>query len=77
MLPDEPPATRRVIWDRRASPTRYVSEALGIERWQLRVAIHRIKTRANLGPTDQIIIHSDGKVTDARGSEIGNIHDEA
>ena len=66
----------RVIWDKRGNPTRHVSDVLGIKRWQLRVAIHRIKTRSNLGPTDKVIIFSDGKVTDANGDEIGNIHDE-
>lgn len=76
MLPIEPTAAPRVIWDKRASPTRFVSDVLGIDRWKLRLAIHRIKTRGNLGPTDKITIHSDGKVTDVGGDEIGNIYDE-
>jgi hypothetical protein len=53
-----------------------VSNALGIERWQLRAAIHKIKARNNLGPTDKVIIFDDGKVTDINGDEIGNIRDE-
>jgi len=39
-------------------------------------AHHKIKARSNLGATDKTIIYSDGKVTDANGCEIGNIHDE-
>jgi hypothetical protein len=66
----------KVIWDRRRNPTRHVSDALRIERWQLREAIHKIKTRSDLGPTDRVIIYSDGKVTDSNGAEIGNIYDE-
>jgi hypothetical protein len=49
---------------------------LGIERWQLRQAIHKIKAGNNLGGNDKVIVHSDGKVTDVNGSEIGNIFDE-
>lgn len=66
----------RVIWDKKRNPTRYVSDALGIERWQLRKAIHQIKARNNLSPTERIIIHSDGSVKDEHGDVIGNIHDE-
>jgi hypothetical protein len=69
-------AGSRVIWDKRGNPTRHVSEVLGIARWQLRTAHHKIKARSNLGATDKTIIYSDGKVTDANGCEIGNIHDE-
>jgi hypothetical protein len=65
-----------VIWDRRDNPTRHVSDAIGIERWELRQAIHKIKARNNLGPADRTIIYSDGKVTDTNGDEIGNVHDE-
>lgn len=62
--------------DKGRSPTRHVSDVLGIQRWQLRVAIHKIKARSNLGPPARIIIHSDGKVTDIHGAEIGNVLDE-
>jgi hypothetical protein len=65
-----------VIWDKRGNPTRHVSDALGIERWQHRQAIHKIKAGNNLGGNDKVIVHSDGKVTDVNGSEIGNIFDE-
>jgi len=65
-----------VIWDKRGNPTRHVSNALGITRWQLRVAIHKIKARSNLGATDRLIISSDGRVTDINGDEVGNIFDE-
>ena len=66
----------RVIWDRAGNPTRFVSDALGVERWQLREALHTIKARGGLGGTDRVIIDSDGRVTDAKGDEIGNILDE-
>ena len=66
----------RIIWDRAGRPTRYVSDALGIERWQLGVALHKIKARSNLGGADRVIIYDDGVVTDANGDAIGNIHDE-
>jgi hypothetical protein len=69
-------AGSRVIWDKSRNPTKHVSDALEIERWQLRQAIHKIKARANLGSTDKVVIHSDGKVTGTDGSEIGNVHDE-
>ena len=58
------------------NPTRHVSDALRIERWQIRLAIHKIKAANNLGPTDKVIIFDDGKVTDTNGVEIGNIFDE-
>jgi hypothetical protein len=65
-----------VIWDKRGSPTRHVSDVLKIERWRLRAAIHKIKAGNNLGGADKVIIHSDGKVTDVNGNEIGNVFDE-
>ena len=66
----------KVIWDKAGNPTDHVSTALGIERWQLRAALHSIKPRSNLGPKDRVIIYDDGRVTDADGDEVGNIHDE-
>ena len=66
----------RVIWDRAGNPTRYVSDTLGIERWQLREALHTIKPRSDLGPLDRVIIYADGRVTDINGEDIGNIYDE-
>jgi hypothetical protein len=48
----------------------------GLKRWQLRQAIHKIKAGHKLGGNDKVIVHSDGKVTDVNGSEIGNIFDE-
>lgn len=66
----------RIIWDRSGNPTRYVSDALGIARWQLRAALHVIKRRADLGGQDRVVIYDDGKVTDVNGDEIGNILDE-
>ncbi len=65
-----------IIWDKGTSPTKYVSDTLGIAHWELRAAIHKIKTKANLGGADDVIIYDDGTVTDSDGSEIGNIHDE-
>jgi hypothetical protein len=66
----------RTIWDRSGNPTRYVSNSLGIARWQLREALHQIKRRANLGGQDRVVIYDDGRVTDANGNDIGNILDE-
>ena len=72
----DPAARVRVIWDTKRNPTQHVSDQLGIKRWELRAAIHKIKARECLAPTDGVIIYSDGKVTDINGAEIGNIHDE-
>jgi hypothetical protein len=66
----------RIIWNKARNPTRHVSDALGIERWQLRRAIHLIKARNNLSPQDRVVIFSDGTVKDVGGNEIGNILDE-
>jgi hypothetical protein len=66
----------RIIWDRSGNPTRYVSDELGIARWQLGRAVHRIKAYNNLGATDRTIIYDDGRVTDANGDDIGNIFNE-
>jgi hypothetical protein len=67
---------RRIIWDRRRNPTRYVSDNLGIDRWRLGDAIHKIKRRSNLTGTDRVIIYDDGSVADVDGTEIGNVYDE-
>jgi hypothetical protein len=53
-----------------------VSDRLGIERWQLREAIHKIKDRSNLRPDDRVTIYDNGNVTDEDGEPIGNIFDE-
>jgi len=49
---------------------------LGIERWRLRQAIHKINAVSKLGGADKITIHENGKVTDISGSEIGNLFGE-
>jgi hypothetical protein len=66
----------RLIWDRPDNPTSYVSDQLGIERWQLRKAIHKIRAAADIKANEQIMIYDDGMVTDAEGEPIGNIRDE-
>jgi hypothetical protein len=66
----------RIIWNHPANPTDYVSTTLGIERWQLRNAIHKIKARSGLGSRDGVIIHDNGEVTDQSGEHVGNIYDE-
>lgn len=66
----------RIIWDKKRNPTKYASDRLGIEKWQLRKAIHKIKARGNLAAQDRTIIYDDGTVTDESGEPIGNIHDE-
>jgi hypothetical protein len=66
----------RIIWDRVGNPTHFVSDELGITRWQLGKAHHKIKAYSNLGATDRTVIYNDGRVTDANGEDIGNIFDE-
>jgi hypothetical protein len=66
----------RILWDKLRNPTPYVSQALGIEEWQLRHAIHAIKRRSGLKGADRVIIYDDGTVTDEHGEELGNIHAE-
>jgi hypothetical protein len=67
---------RDILWDKKRSPTPYVSQALGIEEWQLRDALHKIKYRSPLRPQDRVIIHRDGRVTDEHGEDLGNVYDE-
>jgi hypothetical protein len=67
----------RLIWDKlRRNPTKAVSDQLGIERWQLRAAIHKIKAGNNLGATDRVFIYDDGSVTDEKGEWLGDIRRE-
>ena len=66
----------RIIWSNPGNPPRAVSDALGIERWQLRDALHRIKESAGLSGADRVIIWDDGTVSDAQGNPLGNIYDE-
>lgn len=65
-----------VLWNRAGNPSRWVSDRLGIERWQLKEAIHTIKKAGNLAGSERVIIYDNGLVTDDRGSPIGNIYDE-
>jgi hypothetical protein len=67
---------RDILWDRRGNPSPYVSEALGIEEWQLRQAIHKIIGRSPLRYADRVIIYRNGDVTDEAGDALGNVHDE-
>jgi hypothetical protein len=67
---------RDILWERRGNPTPWVSRQLGIEEWQLRDAIHRIKDRSGLSGADRLIIHRNGDVTDEHGEDLGNVHDE-
>jgi hypothetical protein len=66
----------RIIWDQPGNPPRWVSDQLGIERPQLKDAIHKIKRASGLRGDDRVIIHDDGSVTDDKGEPIGNIFDE-
>lgn len=66
----------RVIWDQRGNPPKYVSDRLGVQRRQVRAAIHGIKTAPNLRATDRVIIYDDGTVTQEHGDALGNIYDE-
>lgn len=65
----------RVIWDRSDNPRVYVSK-LGIERWQLRAAIHKIKSAADVKADERVMLYDDRTVTDAGGDLIGNVYDE-
>ena len=65
-----------VIWSNPGNPTNEVSRALGIERHQLRRALHRIKRPEKLRGDDSVTILDDGSVTDHEGNVIGNIYDE-
>jgi hypothetical protein len=64
-----------VVWSNLGNPTNEVSRALGIERLQLRRALHRIKQAQGLGG-DRVIIWDDGTVTDNQGDVLGNVYDE-
>jgi hypothetical protein len=66
----------RIIWSNPGNPTRAVSDALGIERWQPRSALHRIKEDAGLSGADRVIVWDDGTVSDTQGNTLGNIYDE-
>jgi hypothetical protein len=65
-----------IIWSNPGNPTNSVSRALGIERFELRRALHIIKAVQGLGGADTVSIWDDGSVTDQHGDVIGNIHDE-
>jgi hypothetical protein len=66
----------RIIWDKQGNPTKYVSDRLGIQHWQLGDAIHELKAAGNLSPAERVIIYDDGTVTDESGYVLGNIHNE-
>jgi len=65
----------RIIWSTSENPPKLVSDALGIERWQLRNALHIIKEEAGMSGTDRVIVWDDGTVSDTQGNP-GNIYDE-
>lgn len=67
---------RRVIWNRGGNPVSYVSTKLNLNEETVGAALHAIKAAAGLRGADSFIIYDNGDVTDARGEEIGNIHDE-
>jgi hypothetical protein len=66
----------RKIWCQSGKPSKWVSDQLRIERWQLRAAIHKIKARNGLSSTDYVEIWDDGAVTDSSGDFIGDVYDE-
>jgi hypothetical protein len=66
----------RIVWDRPGNPTKYVSDQLGIHRWELGKALHKIKGPSDLGGADSVVIYDDGTVTDQCGEHLGNIYDE-
>jgi hypothetical protein len=68
--------TAHIIWSDPWNPTNEVSRALGIERLQLRRALHRIKRAQGLKGADRVIIWNDGSVTDQQDNVLGNVYDE-
>jgi hypothetical protein len=75
-LPVGVPVARK-IWTERGRLRDLVSTELGIERWQLREAIHKIKAKNGLHAPDDVEIWNDGSVTDALSGEyLGNVYDE-
>jgi hypothetical protein len=66
----------RALWSSAGNPTNAVSQALGVPRWALRRALHRIKGAWGLGGRDRVIIWDDGSVTDQNGGHLGNVFDE-
>jgi hypothetical protein len=52
------------------------AQALNMTRSQLRTAIHVLKDAANLGPSDNVLIHIPTGDAYFNGEWIGNLHDE-
>jgi hypothetical protein len=65
-----------IIWSNPGNPTNEVSRTLGIERGQLRQALHRIKRVQGLRGADRVTIWNDGSVTDEHDNVLGNLYDE-
>lgn len=65
-----------IIWSNPGNPTNEVARTLGIQRWELRRALHRIKRGQGLAGADRVIIWSDGSVRDEEGDVLGNIYNE-
>jgi hypothetical protein len=65
----------QILWDQVGNPEPWVARRLGIETWQLRAAIHKIKAYSHLGGADRITIWDNGDVSDDN-EVIGNIYDE-
>jgi len=66
----------RKLWDQTGNPPTWVSDRLGIKRWQLREAIHKIKSHSGIQGSDDVIIWDNGDVQTANEEYIGNIYDE-
>jgi len=65
-----------IVWSNPGNPTNEVSRALGIQRQQLRRALHRIKRAQGLKGADRVTIWNDGSVTDSQDNVLGNVYDE-
>ena len=66
-----------VIWSGPNSPSHPVGKQLGIDPYKVGEALHQIKQRGGLRPSDLTIIHDDGAVFDKQtDQEIGNLYDE-
>jgi hypothetical protein len=68
--------TGSIIWSNPGNPTSEVSRALGIDRQELRRALHRIKHAQGMKGADRVTIWNDGTVTDPGDDVLGNIYDE-
>ena len=71
-----PQGRTRILWSRPGNPPASVARALGIEPRRFSRGLHKIKAASDLSGADQVVIYSDGTVTDGQGEPLGNLYDE-